>query len=182
VVLRRPAARDVDEVTRLASHRRVLRHMLLPSPYRREHAEFFLRFARTEARRRTGLHFVIADRVSDVALGAIGLNNVRWHHRRAELGYWLGVPHHGRGIVTEAGRRLLAWSFGVAGFRRLHAFTFVGNEPSEAVLVRLGFLHEGTLREEAKQRGRYRDLKIWGLLRSEWSRRPQPGRLHTPVR
>ncbi len=43
-----------------------------------------------------------------------------------------------------------------------------GNFASEAVLSKVGFKEEGLLRESGYWKGRYHDLKCFGLIRSEY--------------
>jgi ribosomal-protein-alanine N-acetyltransferase len=45
------------------------------------------------------------------------------------------------------------------------------NEPSQHVLRKLGFKHEGTLRQRHLFRGRYEDQLYFGLLAKEWADR-----------
>ena len=64
-----------------------------------------------------------------------------------ELGYWIGKPFWGRGLVTEASEALLRRAFTELGMRRVWCGYFEGNEKSKRVQEKLGFRHEKTLRE-----------------------------------
>lgn len=100
-------------------------------------------------------------------VGAIGLQVDR-ANQRAELGYWLGLAHHGRGYATEAGRAVLRHGFETLGLERIWA-THLGRNPSSGrVLDKLGFRPEGTLRAHVHRFGAREDLVCRGLLRSEW--------------
>ena len=88
----------------------------------------------------------------------------------AELGVFLAAPARGQGIVTRAVEAMIVWAFEERGLRRLEWRCAPGNEPSRAIPKRLGFTHEGTLREVFKVRDRYDDLEVWALLREEWHR------------
>lgn len=57
---------------------------------------------------------------------------------RAELGYGLFSPDRGRGYMTEAVQRMIAWAFEAPIVREVIAETIVGNLPSERVLQRCG--------------------------------------------
>jgi ribosomal-protein-serine acetyltransferase len=86
----------------------------------------------------------------------------------AELGVFLAGPARGRGIVTRAVEEMVDWAFAERGLRRLEWRCAPGNEPSRAIARRLGFTHEGTLRQVFKVRADYHDLEVWSLLRDEW--------------
>ncbi len=57
----------------------------------------------------------------------------------AELGYWLGVPYWGQGLIPEAARLLLERCFGQFGLRGVWAGYFEGNDQSRRVQEKCGF-------------------------------------------
>ncbi len=168
LLLRAPAAHDVEAITRIVRHRDILRWLLVPRPYEKRHAEDFVRSSTRDRQQREGFHYVITRREDGVVMGALGLNRYSEEHRRAELGYWLGKRYQGKGYMKEAGSALLDQAFGRAGLQRVFAMTIVGNAVSERVLQRLKFTKEGEFRRHVKHAGRYRDLVIWGLLKEDW--------------
>lgn len=96
----------------------------------------------------------------------MGINQ---RHRRAEMGYWLGVPYWNRGYMTEAGRAMLAYGFGELELHRIHARHFTRNPASGRVLRKLGMTYEGTQREHVQKGEGFEDLANYGILRREWS-------------
>lgn len=86
-----------------------------------------------------------------------------------ELGYWVGEPFWGKGIVVEACRVLLAHIFREYQPTRIQARVISGNAASSRVLTKLGFQFEGTLRSALFRRNRFEDLLIYSLLRDEFS-------------
>jgi RimJ/RimL family protein N-acetyltransferase len=89
-------------------------------------------------------------------------------HRRAELGYWIGVPHWSRGYATEAARAALHYGFETLQLERIFASHFRHNPASGRVLKKLGMRHEGCLRAHILKWGEFVDLEAYGLLRSEF--------------
>lgn len=88
-------------------------------------------------------------------------------HRRADLGYWVGRPHWGRGYATEAAGALLRWAFDTLDLHRVHASHLGRNPSSGAVLRKIGMRHEGTLRSHFEKWGAMEDLEIYGILAGE---------------
>lgn len=86
----------------------------------------------------------------------------------AELGVFLAEDVRGRGIVTQTVEAMIDWAFTDRGLRRLEWRCAPGNEPSQKIPRKLGFTHEGTLREVFKVRDTFHDLEVWSLLRREW--------------
>ena len=76
-------------------------------------------------------------------IGSIGLhrNDLAEKADEMELGYWLGVPYWGRGLVPEAARELLRHAFEDLGLARVWCGYYDGNEKSKRVQEKLGFRH-----------------------------------------
>lgn len=102
-------------------------------------------------------------------VGAVGLHVIP-RHRRAELGYWIGVPFWGRGYATEAARTVIDYGFGELGLHRIEARHFPRNPASGRVLSKVGMIREGTLREHVVRWDRFEDLVCYGILEGEWRR------------
>jgi RimJ/RimL family protein N-acetyltransferase len=60
-----------------------------------------------------------------------------------ELGYTIFEPHRGRGYATEAARALMDWAATEKGIRRFIASVAPTNDPSLAIVKKLGFVHTG---------------------------------------
>jgi ribosomal-protein-serine acetyltransferase len=72
--------------------------------------------------------------------------------------------------VTKACRVLLDYAFNDLKLNRVDIYCAAENAKSRAVAERLGFTHEGTLREAQWVRERFVDLAVYGILASEWGK------------
>lgn len=157
---------DVPEIVRLAGRAEIAATTLhVPHPYGRPDAEAWLATHATSAADGTAFIFAIATR-EERLVGAIGLHLVP-RHRRAELGYWTGVEHWGRGYATEAGAATLDFGFGTLDLNRIEAHCFLDNPASSRVLEKLGFRSEGILRHHVVKDGVPRDGRLYSILRSD---------------
>ncbi len=105
-------------------------------------------------------------------LGGTGLHP-RVGEGGLEMGYWISAAHTGRGLATEMAGALTRVAFQVEGVRRVEIHCDPRNVRSAAVARRLGFLHEGTLRQRiAAPDGVLRDKMIWTLLAEEYPASP----------
>ena len=86
-----------------------------------------------------------------------------------ELGYLVVRDRRGEGIAREALAALIAHLFATEDRRRIYADTDPDNTASNRLLERLGFKHEGRLREHWTTHIGRRDSLIWGLLAHEWN-------------
>jgi RimJ/RimL family protein N-acetyltransferase len=73
---------------------------------------------------------------------------------------------------------LLQWAFDTLDLNRVQAETDTRNAASARVLEKLGFVREGTLREDCVVNGEVSDSWVYGLLRRQWQppSGPVPGR------
>jgi ribosomal-protein-alanine N-acetyltransferase len=111
----------------------------------------------------TSCRWALAD-ANDRLIGTCGYSNWSLPHSHAELVYDLSPPFWGRGLMRTAARQVISWAFHTAGFNRVHAFVMTSNAPSIRLLEKLGFSHEGTLRQFRVARGIPRDFHVYALL------------------
>jgi ribosomal-protein-alanine N-acetyltransferase len=100
------------------------------------------------------------------AIGCCDLSEIDGHHARAEVGFLFGRDSWGQGFAVEAMTAILDFAFGELGLQRLWARFHAGNEKSRALLERLGFTYEGTLRGHILREGTRRDCILYGRIRS----------------
>lgn len=93
--------------------------------------------------------FAVVLNESDKAIGSIGLmlgkqSNLVIGDKEAELGYWIGVPYWGRGLIPEAVRALMHYAFEELELSTLWCGYFDGNEKSKRVQEKCGFQYHHT--------------------------------------
>jgi len=107
-------------------------------------------------------------RATGDVIGTCSLFHLAPQCRRAEMGYALAHAHWGAGLMHEALSALLHYGFGVLGLNRVEADVDPRNAPSVRSLQRLGFLHEGHLRERWIVADEVSDSDLYGLLCRDW--------------
>jgi RimJ/RimL family protein N-acetyltransferase len=168
LVLRPFTDADTDPVFALRRKAHVMRYWDAPPWRERVQAEQFVMDCQRMAEDGTGARLAI-DRDSDRAfIGWCGL--IRWNpvFRSASIGYCLDDTAWGSGYATEAGRAVLQWAFDTLELNRVQAQVDTRNAASARVLEKLGFVREGTLREDCVVDGDVSDSWVYGLLRREW--------------
>ena len=90
--------------------------------------------------------YAIVLKETGLPVGSIGLhrNDLAKNEDEAELGYWLGVPYWGRGLVPEAARELLRHAFEDLRLSCVWGRYFKGNDKSRRVQEKLGFKYQWT--------------------------------------
>ena len=160
---------DADALFALHSNAHVLRYWDSPPWSERSRAERFIAACRTMAEEGTGARTAI-DRASDGQfLGWCSLSQWNPDFRSASLGYCFTEAAWGHGYATEAARAVLRWAFDTLDLNRVQAEADTRNIASARVLEKLGFVREGTLREDCVVNGDVSDSWVYGLLRREWT-------------
>ena len=79
-------------------------------------------------------------------IGSVGLhrNDLAERDDEYELGYWIGKPFWGQGLIPEASRELLRYAFEDLGMNRIWCGYYDGNEKSRRVQEKLGFVFHHT--------------------------------------
>ncbi|MDF1602290.1 GNAT family protein [Nocardioides sp. YIM 152315] len=166
--LRPVADDDADALFAMHSSAHVLRYWDSPPWAERARAERFIAACRQMADEDSGVRLVIEHASDRAFVGWCSLS--RWNptYRSAALGYCLDEPAWGHGFATEAATAALQWAFGTLDLNRVQAETDTRNAASARVLEKLGFVREGTLREDCVVNGDVSDSWVYGLLRRQW--------------
>jgi ribosomal-protein-serine acetyltransferase len=107
----------------------------------------------------------------DRLVGVIGLNKIEWQDRIGYIGYWLSESDRGRGIMTNACRKLIDYSFSQLQLDRLVIACAVENHLSRAIPLRLGFRHEGVALDAERLYDRFVDHDIYAIRSCQWQSR-----------
>ena len=154
---------DQASIVQYANNRRVWLNLrdAFPHPYTGADADAWVR--RVAAQQPPAQ---CAIEVAGEAVGSIGLTLQEDVHRRsAEVGYWLGEPFWGRGLMSEAVAAFTAYAFATFDVCRLYAAVFEWNPASARVLEKAGYVLEGRLRKSVTKAGQTIDQILFAYVR-----------------
>jgi [ribosomal protein S5]-alanine N-acetyltransferase len=154
---------DRASIARYADNRRIWINMRdrFPHPYTLADADAWIRrVAGEKPPTQCGIE------VEGEAVGGIGLTLQEDVHRcSAELGYWLGEPFWGRGIMSEVVPAFTAYAFATFDLCRVYATVFEWNPASARIVEKAGYVLEGRLRKSVTKDGRTIDQLMYGCVR-----------------
>jgi ribosomal-protein-alanine N-acetyltransferase len=90
------------------------------------------------------------------------------HRYNAEIGYWLGEPFWGRGIMPGVIRTMLLYIFNNFEISRVYAEVFSPNTGSMKVLEKSGFKKEAVIRKNVFKNGQFLDTHLYSMLNDEF--------------
>jgi ribosomal-protein-alanine N-acetyltransferase len=118
--------------------------------------------------RREAIFWVITFKGTDTFIGSCTLFQFDPDFQCAETGYELHRAYWRQGIMAEAMPSILTYGFTDLGLHRIEANVGAGNTPSRNVILKLGFIYEGNVRQRYYFHGQYADQPRFGLLEDEW--------------
>lgn len=162
VTLRPPEDSDVEWVVRSCRDPENQRWLpLLPHPYERADAEWWIGRCKRAWADGSAAPFVVLDSATGDRLGTIEIRT----GTSADVGYWLAPEGRGRGAMTRALRLLLRYSFEERGVAQVELFTLLDNVRSQGVAERAGFRLDGTAEGKIESRDGTRHDALRFVLR-----------------
>jgi RimJ/RimL family protein N-acetyltransferase len=161
LVLRAPMRGDVPDLVRLADNAAIADRLVrLPHPYTAADAVGFIEIL---AQRPDERPYVIT--LDGQFTGVVGLTY--FEDRPPELGYWLGEPYWGKGLMTEAARGVIDAAHRTGQYQLIGARALADNASSLRVLEKLGFQRVG---EAARTEGPHagKPIILLQLERPRW--------------
>jgi RimJ/RimL family protein N-acetyltransferase len=167
--LRYPRPEDTTRLFELASDPAVTRYFSWgPYTSERQAADYIASLTRKRAEGER-LEFVIDHREAGV-IGVTGLSEFAVRDRRAVVGTWHGQEWWGTGLNRQSKVLVLALAFAGLRLGRVTAWCGTENGRSQTALERLGFVHEGVLRQWHVHGGVPKDVISYSMMRAEWER------------
>jgi RimJ/RimL family protein N-acetyltransferase len=121
---------------------------------------------------RTDIFLEIYHRDDKKSIGIVGLNNIDWINRKANISIIIGESDYwGKGLAIESLKLLFSYAFEDLNLHKLNAIVHTPNERSLRVFEKLNLSCEATLKDEIYVDGRYYDSKIFSLYKKDWLNR-----------
>ncbi|MBY8113205.1 ribosomal protein S5-alanine N-acetyltransferase [Vibrio fluvialis] len=116
-----------------------------------------------------GFYLLIIDADSDEMLGTISFSNIsRFPFYACNVGYSLAEQAQGKQVMTRALKMACDYMFNEQNLHRVMASYMPHNKRSEAVLQRLGFVHEGQAKDYLLIDGQWQDHNLTSLVNPNW--------------
>lgn len=161
IALRDYEERDILPIVSLLNNARVIKWLSprIPYPYGLPDAEWWVATGCRE-----GINKAI-DYQGEL-VGAIGVTPGRFEHARsAEIGYWVGEPHWGKGLATEAVAAMTTGVFRTTNIVRICGTIFSENTASMRVLEKCGYYREAVQKNALWKYRKLSDAHIYAIHR-----------------
>ena len=165
-ILRPWKASDINSLIKYANNWNIAKNLTnqFPHPYTIQDGKAFIEYATKDE----PIH-LFAIEVNQEAVGGIGIHpQSDIFIKNAEIGYWLGEPFWGHGIVSKAIKQIIQFGFSTFDIERIFARPYGTNFASQKILEKNNFLLEGRYNNILYKNGEYLDELIYAIRRSNW--------------
>jgi ribosomal-protein-alanine N-acetyltransferase len=168
MILRELTDEDVEAVYRIRSDYEVTKYNTGAPISSFLEAKVLIDNIAIDYEQKSSLRWGMALKSSGEVVGMCGFNYWDRGNKRASVGYDLARAYWGQGLMPEAVHRVIQFGFDEMALNRIEADCTSQNKASERVLEKVGFKHEGVQREQYFEDGKFYDLLLFSLLRSDY--------------
>ncbi len=161
---------DAQSLYENARDKEISRYTTLPYPYGLKEARDFIEKTIKNRHKKNVYELGIELKETNQIIGMIGLMKIDYKNKNAEIGYWLGKRYWRKGIIQEAVKLMLDFSFNRLKLVRIYAGVFHPNIPSAKLLEKCGFRYEGRLRKAIFSKNKWLDDLRYGILKEEFKK------------
>lgn len=120
--------------------------------------------------------YAVCLKENNLAIGSVGLITPKQSHTEAaideiEIGYWIGKPFWGQGLIPEAVKRLQEHAFIDLGCSAMWCGYYDGNEKSKRCQEKCGFVYHHTEKDKpCSPMGDVRTEHFTKLTKEQWEK------------
>ena len=162
--LRKWRAEDLESLVKYANNYNIAKNLTnqFPYPYTAENGLNFINMAAGASPTR-----IFAIDINGEAVGGIGVHpQTDVECKNAEMGYWLGEPFWGKGIITKAILQMADYGFSTFDINRIFARPYGSNIGSQKALEKAGFKLEAKFDKVFFKFGVYEDGLVYAVRRT----------------
>lgn len=176
-ILRKGTVDDRNDLFELYADENVVKYLPLNLFKTVEDANDEINWYEKIFKEQIGLRWVIEEAKTKKVIGTCGYLNYEKEHNRIEIGYDLKSDYWGQGIMQETLGKIIHFAFTSMEINKIEAKVEPENKSSIRLLGKLNFCQEGVLRQHEFEKGKYVDLVLFSILKSEYNALNEESRL-----
>ena len=132
--------------------------------YQLDHSKSWVNWAHYNWMSQRQYDFVIEDTNTEEFLGGVGLLEVDFNNKHAQLGYWLGTPFTGKGLARQAAQLAVEFARNELKLGKLIIRVAEDNIASSLIAEKLGAQFIGKEDHQEFHNDHWQDTKVYELL------------------
>ncbi len=167
LILRRIEKGDAHDIFTYLSDKEVMKHYGTEPFQTVDEAISAISRYETMFTEKRGIRWGITLKGDNRVIGSCAFHNMVSEHCRTDIGFVLSKNYWGQGIAQEALKAAIKYGVEYMNLNRIEALIEPPNVASQKLVERLGFLREGLLRSYEYYCGKFDDLYMYSLLKSD---------------
>ena len=167
LTLRKLTMRDADDIFAYSKDPEVAKHVLWDAHQNISESKAYLRYMIRKYRQGEPASWGIELKSTRRIIGTIGYMWYQRDNNACEVGYSLSRQYWNQGLMTEALKAVVDYSFNYLHMHRVEAQFETTNPASGAVMKKAGLQYEGTLRGRLFNKGKYVDVDLYAAVRDQ---------------
>lgn len=167
LLLRRMTMKDAQDIFEYSRDPEVAKHVLWSAQKHISEAKEYVRYMTKRYRDDLPSSWGIIDKESGKLIGTIGYMSLSEENASVEVGYSLARWLWGKGLMTEALRAVIDYTFDAMDINRIEAQHELLNPSSGRVMEKCGMTKEGVLRQRLYNKGKFVDVALYSILRGD---------------
>jgi ribosomal-protein-alanine N-acetyltransferase len=168
LILRELSMDDVDDIYGYASIPEVSTFLLWYPHKSKQDSIDFINFAKNMFAKDISIIWGIELKEEKKLIGIFDLRTIQLINNCAEIGYVISNLYWNKGYISEAIQSIIKFCFNDLKLNRVEAHCDKENTGSARVMEKAGMKFEGTLREKLFVKEKYRSMKLYSILKSEY--------------
>jgi len=162
---------QLDDVFDIYNNERVFEFCGIIPKHKKETVRKMIGHFERDFHKKSRVKWGIFNNEDQKLMGIIEAQDFNQKVNMVTIGYFLAEAYWGKGFATESVKVLLEFLFKEVHINRIQAEVMPQNNHSKKVLLKNGFIKEGTLRQATLWSGKgIVDLEIYGLLKEEYEK------------
>lgn len=167
--LRELSMDDVDDIYGYASIPEVSTFLLWYPHKSKQDSIDFINFAKNMFEKDISIIWGIELKEEKKLIGIFDLRTIQLINDCAEIGYVISSAYWNKGYISEAIKVIIKFCFDELMLNRVEAHCDEENIGSARVMEKAGMKYEGTLREKLFVKDKYRSMKLYSILKKEYT-------------
>lgn len=106
----------------------------------------------------------------DELIGIVGLHNIKYIQRNAELAILIGsYKDRNKGKGRKILQLIEEYAFGMLNLHRLYAYVYEDNECAKNFFEKCLWVREGIMKDASFWNHNFRNVEIWAKLNDDWT-------------
>lgn len=159
---------DWESIFEYINNRNISKYTDIPHPFTILSVKKYIWELIKEYKTRKSFHLGVEIKGEKKIIGIFSLENISYKNKSAELEFWIASKYWRKGIASDALKIILLFAFKKLKFNRIYAKVLPKNIISINFLKKNNFIYEGTLRKMLFEKGKFKDIMVFSILKSEF--------------